>query len=645
LFLNFDKPSFSTPNEIEISEESEIVFVSDMFYEDYPGGAEMTSEALISSSPFKVFKLHTKDVNLKTLEQGVGKFWIFGNFASLDLDLIPSIVANMKYSILEYDYKYCRYRSPEKHQEAEEKACDCQNDPRGKMISALMYGSKSLWWMSEKQQQKYLRHFPFLSERSQTVLSSVFDDHFFVKLRELREKHQDVAREKWLVIGSPSWIKGTQDAIKWCEENDKEYETVWGIPYGEILEKMAQFEGFVFLPKGGDTCPRAVIEAKLLGCKLHVNENVQHADEIWFDTDDMLDTESYLYAARKRFWSGIKADMLYDPTISGYTTTLNCIEQRYPFKESIASLLGFCDQVVVVDGGSSDGTWEYLQKLSEGSEKLLVHRQERDWNHKRFAVFDGLQKALARSLCTEDFCWQQDVDEIVHEKDYGLVRDLIKSLPSNTNLVALPVIEYWGGPEKVRVDVNPWKWRLSKNLPHITHGIPLELRRFDENGEAYAGAGTDGCDYIRSDTFQRISFVTFYTPDVENLRQQCLKDHRLVKHYESWLNQTVQSYPGIHHYSWFNINRKIKTYKNYWSKHWQSLYDITQEDTVENNMFFDKIWSEVSEEDIYDLSSRLAEDMGGWVFHSKVNFDNPTPYVKLDGNHLEVIKEWIKENE
>ena len=93
---------------ITIPEECDVVFVADMFKEDYAGGAELTTDALISSSPFTVFKLHSKDVSLKLLEEGHRKFWIFGNFSSLDMQLVPSIVANMSYSVLEYDYKYCR---------------------------------------------------------------------------------------------------------------------------------------------------------------------------------------------------------------------------------------------------------------------------------------------------------------------------------------------------------------------------------------------------------------------------------------------------------------------------------------------------------------------------------------------------------
>ena len=63
------------PPSITIPEDCDVVFVSDMFKEDYAGGAELTTDALINSSPFTVFKLHSKNVNLKLLEEGHRKFW------------------------------------------------------------------------------------------------------------------------------------------------------------------------------------------------------------------------------------------------------------------------------------------------------------------------------------------------------------------------------------------------------------------------------------------------------------------------------------------------------------------------------------------------------------------------------------------
>ena len=351
-------------NVITISEDCDVVFVADMFAENYAGGAELTTQALIDASPFTVFKLHSKDVSQALLEQGHRKHWIFGNFSAMDMNLIPTIVANMSYSILEYDYKYCRYRSPEKHLEVEKKECDCHENIYGKMISAFYQGSKSLWWMSEKQMEHYHKKFPFLGEKANTVLSSVFDEKFFLSAKLLREKYKDTEKKKWAILGSNSWIKGVDEAKSWCDENGHEYEILWGLPYDELLEKLAQSRGLVFLPLGGDTCPRMVIEAKVLGCELHLNDNVQHKDELWFDTDNIEDTESYLYAARDRFWNGIKYDMEYKIKLSGYTTTKDCVSQNYPWKQTIQSLLGFCDEVVVVDGGSKDGTWEELQELA-----------------------------------------------------------------------------------------------------------------------------------------------------------------------------------------------------------------------------------------------------------------------------------------
>lgn len=629
-------------NVITIPEECDIVFVADMFAEDYAGGAELTTQALIDSSPFTVFKLHSKDVSEKMLQQGHLKHWIFGNFSAMDMNLIPTIVANMSYSILEYDYKYCRYRSPEKHLAAEKKECDCHEDIYGKMMSAFFQGSRSLWWMSEMQMEHYHEKFPFLREKANTVLSSVFDESFFLKAKMLREKYRNTEKTKWAILGSNSWIKGVDDAKNWCDEKGHEYEVLWGLPYDEVLEKLAQSRGLVFLPLGGDTCPRMVIEAKVLGCELHLNDNVQHKDELWFDTDDMEDTESYLYAARDRFWNGIKYDMEYKIKLSGYTTTKDCVSQNYPWKQTIQSLLGFCDEVVVVDGGSKDGTWEELQELANQNDKMVIHQEVRDWNHERFAVFDGLQKALARSLCTGNFCWQMDSDEVVHEDDYDKVRSICENFPNNMDLVAMPVIEFWGGREKVRADIFPWKWRLSRNKPYITHGITANLRKFDETGHVFSAPGSDGCDYIRSDSFQVVPCGNFYTQDVDNVRRQANTNPEAKQAYQNWFNQVVDAFPCVYHFSWWDLERKIKTYRDYWGKHWKSLYNEGKEDTAENNMMFDCPWEDVTDEMVVERAALMKDKLGGWVWHTKWNGEDETTHIECNKDLPEVIKHWIK---
>jgi len=626
-----------------IPQNCDVVFVADLFVDDYVGGAELTSEALISSSPLRVHKVRSSQVSVETLESGHDKFWIFGNFSQLDINLIPTIIANMRYAVLEYDYKFCRYRSPELHRSQTGLECDCDNQVHGKLVSSFYYGAKSVWWMSEGQQRIYHTRFPFLNKVSNVVLSSVFDERFFVRIKQLNAESSE--RKGWIVLGSNSWVKGYENAVEWCKREGKEYEVVWNVPYDELLRKLSCAEGFVYLPQGYDTCPRMVIEAKLLGCKLHLNDYVQHKDEEWFASSDPLDTESYLYAARERFWNAIKHDMNYVPRISGYTTTHNCATRGYPFEESIRSLAGFCDEIVVVDAGSDDGTLENLGKLSDELKCLKVVVHTVDWSSKGFAYeSDGKLKALARSLCTGDICWQQDVDEVVHEDDYAKIKNLASRFPNGVDLIGLPVIEYWGSAGKVRIDVNAWKWRMSRNLPHITHGIPGTLRRYDDEGDLYAAEGTDGCDYINSGTLESIPFVTFVTVESEQARLFVLQnpDHPVLKQYELWFNNQVGAIPGVHHYSWFNIKRKILNYKDHWAKFWSSLYDKTYDDTPENNVFMNKRWVDVTDEDAGTVGGMIEDSTGGWIFHRRIDFSRKTPSISVNRSHPSVMSSWIE---
>ena len=207
-------------------------------------------------------------------------------------------------------------------------------------------------------------------------------------------------------------------------------------------------------------------------------------------------------------------------------------------------------------------------------------------------------------------------------------------MPKAIHLIALPVIEYWGDKGKVRVDINPWKWRLSRNLNHITHGVPQELRQYDEDGQMYAAAGTDSCDYIDKETGARIPFSSFYTQDVHNARIAALQGNQdALAQYEAWFNAAINQLPGVHHYSWYDLNQKIKNYKNYWTRFWQSMYGEDQVDSAEKNMFFDKPWSEVTEKDISKMAILLEEKMGGWVFHNKVDFSKPTPSMNVNVTH------------
>lgn len=611
-----------------------------MFAEQYAGGAELTSEALIDAAPELVKKVHARHLTVEFLQENADAFWIFGNFSSINWSLVPVIAANLRYAVLEYDYKFCLHRSIEKHSHETGQECDCHKRQLGQLVAAFYQAADTIFWMSDSQRLRYVERFPaLLNHRNSIVLSSVFDQKFFDKIEEV--KNQNLARSGWIVLGSKSWIKGFDQAVKWCEDHGKSHQSYWDLPYDEMLNALASAEGFVYLPLGGDTCPRMVIEAKLLGCAVVTNDNVQHASEKWWQgtPDDVCD---YLKGRPDMFWDTINRVIQQQPTLSGYSTTYNCVDQNYPFVESITSLLDVCDEVIVVDGGSSDGTWDVLMAMSNENSKLKIKQIERDWSHPRHSVFDGMQKAAGRDLCTGDFCWQQDVDEIIHENDYQKIRNLLTSTPKSVNLICLPVTEFWGNKGKIRIDINPWKWRLSRNHSEITHGIPASLRRQDENGELYSAPGSDGCDYITRNTGELVPNVNFHTQQTEQLRQMSMRDPAARQQYVQWLTAVTQNLPSVYHYSWFDLPRKIKTYKNYWTRHWQSMYNIEQADTASNNMFFDKPWAEVTNEEIDEIAVRLERELGGWIFHQKIDWNKPTPSVMIDSiTHPEVMQDWI----
>jgi hypothetical protein len=278
---------------------SSFIFVADLFVDEYVGGAELTTEAIMTSAnpTDTVVKVRCKDVTPKLIDENKDSHWIIGNFTSLSDTNKLKLCKTVNYSLLEYDYKFCSYRSMELHQMQTGNACDCVSRPSNK-INLAFYGlAKKIWFMSDVQKNIFLSQVKTIKEERVGVLSSVFSKG---DLRFIESISQNPKTDKYLIVKGNSWVKNFEGCLKYAQENELPYEVIEKLPYHELLIKLSTSKGLIFLPAGADTCPRLVIEACLLGCELKLNELVQHKNEPWFKNASTA--WEYLQERPDTFW-------------------------------------------------------------------------------------------------------------------------------------------------------------------------------------------------------------------------------------------------------------------------------------------------------------------------------------------------------
>ena len=152
--------------------------------------------------------------------------------------------------------------------------------------------------MSEKQKNMILAKVSVLKEDNCETLNSIFSAGDLRFIHSIKDNEKD---EKYLILDSDSPVKPSTQCVEYAKSNDLEYELISNLPYHELLIKMSTSKGLIFLPVASDTCPRLVMEAKMLGCDLALNEHVQHKDEEWFVTQDSC--YEHMDSRGDAFWS------------------------------------------------------------------------------------------------------------------------------------------------------------------------------------------------------------------------------------------------------------------------------------------------------------------------------------------------------
>jgi hypothetical protein len=146
--------------------------------------------------------------------------------------------------------------------------------------------------------------------------------------------------------------------------------------------------------------------------------------------------------------------------ISGFIIVKDVLKPGYPFVEAIASALPICDEFLISDGYSTDGTYEVVERIAKMNSKVKVFRQE--WpKEKKFTVLAEVTNWI-RAKCNGDYIFSIQANEVVHEESVKILRALPEMCPKieTFSLPFLHVMRSQKFSEEFRL-------RFSKNLPSI----------------------------------------------------------------------------------------------------------------------------------------------------------------------------------
>jgi len=101
--------------------------------------------------------------------------------------------------------------------------------------------------------------------------------------------------------------------------------------------------------------------------------------------------------------------------VSGFTFCRNAVRYDYPVVEAIRPILPIVDEFVVHVGRCEDGTLELIRSI--GDPKIRIVESVWDETLRKDGLIYSQQTNIALSLCTGDWAFYLQADEVIHEDD------------------------------------------------------------------------------------------------------------------------------------------------------------------------------------------------------------------------------------
>lgn len=255
------------------------ILISDFTTKEVPhGGSEWVNQVLIEKFNLE-FEYSNQVTNLDK-----NNFYIISNISLMNPNLVREI-PNLKYIIIENDYKICPSRHPWRYPE--------NIIPQHDRINYDLYkNAKAVFVQTTDHLNVYLKN--DVEANFINLESSIWSDDDLKLLEDLLSKNQ-IKNGKYGIYYTNNWIKNTQGNLKYCNENKLQFSIIKETKVRtEFLNNLAKCEGIVFFPLARETFCRLVVEAKCLGLKVITSKNYGASLEPWFDELSGLELIGFL---------------------------------------------------------------------------------------------------------------------------------------------------------------------------------------------------------------------------------------------------------------------------------------------------------------------------------------------------------------
>jgi hypothetical protein len=259
------------------------ILISDFSYEEMPhGGSEVGNQMLIEAFDLDFIK--------STEVRGFSKddFYVISNISLMNPELVKQI-KNYNYIIFECDYKIVSHRHPWRYPNS--------LIPQAHRINYDLYkNAKAVFVKSTDHLNVYKLN--DVEANFINMRTNIWSESDLQLLERLLKETPDKNGLN-CIYNTNNFIKNTQGAIKFCEDNNLKYGFIKnGTGREGFLSDMAKFSTLVFFPIARETYCRIVVEAKCLGLDVITNRNYGVTLEDYFDLKGM-DMINYLRMGNK----------------------------------------------------------------------------------------------------------------------------------------------------------------------------------------------------------------------------------------------------------------------------------------------------------------------------------------------------------